>query len=162
MNFRTNAFMNSLRAYVALGCYPLSEMSSVEELSYIEETARAVVLLSGTNRSFTVFHAYNSHSVEMGNIIYALNRMGMKVEPVKEAVFQQRLREGLADEALNRYLSPLVDYDLDDEENLEEIPAENSFTINALYHLGFQWTITDLNIIETMIEALRTLGFFDM
>ena len=141
MNFRTNAFMNTLRAYVALGCYPLAEMSGTEELSYIEETARAVVLLSGTNRSFTVFHAYNSHTVEMGNIIYALNRMGLKVEPVKEAVFQQRLREGLANEATNQYLSPLVNYDLDDGDSLEEIPAENSFTINALYHLGFQCVI---------------------
>ena len=162
MNFRTNAFMNSLRAYVALGCYPLNEMSNTEDISYIEETARAVVLLSGTNRPFTIFHAYNSHTVEMGNIIYAMNRMGLKVEPVKEDVFQQRLRERLADEAVNRYLSPLVDYDLDDDEDLEEIPAENSFTINALYHLGFKWTITDMNIIETMIEALRTLGFFDI
>ena len=88
--------------------------------------------------------------------------MGLTVEPVKEAVFQKRLREGLADDALNRYLSPLVDYDLDDEENLEVIPAENEFTINALYHLGFRWTITDMNIIDTMIETLRTLGFFDL
>ena len=162
MNFRTNAFMNTFRAYVALGCYPLSEMSSTEELSYIEETSRAVVLLSGTNSSFTVFHAFNSHTVEMGNIILGLNQMGLTVEPVKEAVFQKRLREGLADDALNRYLSPLVDYDLDDEENLEVIPAENEFTINALYHLGFRWTITDMNIIDTMIETLRTLGFFDL
>ena len=161
MNFRTNAFMNSLRAYAVLGCYPNSAMSETEEISNIDETARAVVLLSGTDRAFTVFHAYNVHRVVMGDIIYAMNVCGIPVAGVSGDEYSRRLREGLAREDINSYLSTLVGYDLDDDEVREEIPADNQFTVNALYRLGMRWTITDLPVLEKMIEALKTLGFFD-
>ena len=160
MNFRTNAFMNTLRAYAALHCYPASGMSGKIEFSYIDETARAVVLLSGTGGPFTVFHAYNSHTVEMGDIIYAMNDLGIRIDVVKDAEFRKRLREGLADDGINHFLSPLVDYDLSDDDNRTEIPVENGFTINALYRLGFRWEITDIAGIERMLHALDTLGFF--
>ena len=162
MNFRTNAFMNSLRAYAVLGCYPLPAMSDTEEISYIDETARAVVLLAGTNRQFTVFHAYNSHSIEMGSIIRSMKALDIKIEVVKNAEFERRLRAGLANEKTNHYLAPLVNYSLTDDDQREEIPAENYFTTNVLYHLDFAWTITDLEIIKKMIESLNTLGFFDV
>lgn len=162
MNFQTNAFMNSLRAYAALGCYPLPAMSETEEISYIDEAARAVVLLSGANQKFTVFHAYNSHTVEMGNIIRSMNEMGIHIDVVTNAAFERRIQMGLANEKINRYLAPLVNYSLTDEDQREEIPAENYFTTNALYHLGFAWTITDLDFIKKMIESMRTLGFFDV
>ena len=162
MNFSTNAFMNSLRAYAVLGCYPLTAMSDTEEISYIDEAARTVVLLSGVNRPFTVFHAYNSHTVEMGNIISSMNALGIRIEVVKDAEFKKRLQAGLADDTINRYLSPLVNYSMTDDDVREEITAENFFTTNALYHLGFAWTITDLKIIGKMIESMKTLGFFDI
>ena len=161
MNFRTNAFMNSLRSYAVLGCYPVGAMSDTEELSNIDETARAVVLLSGTNRAFTVFHAYNVHRIVMGDIIYAMNACGIPVAAVSGEEFSRRLREGLAREDINSYLSTLVDYDLDDDEAREEIPTDNCFTVNALYRLGMRWTITDLSILEKMIEAQKSLGFFE-
>ena len=161
MNFLTNATMNTLRAYSVLGCFPVGEMSNSMEFSYIDETARAVVLLSGTDRAFTVFHAYNGHSVEMGDIIYAMNACGLTVKSVTEEEYSKRLKEGLKSENINSYLATLVGYDLDDDEIREEIPADNHFTINALYKLGHRFTITDLNVIEKMIEAMKSLDFFD-
>ena len=161
MNFRTNAFINQLRAHAVLGCYPASAMSDRLDLSYIDETARAVVLLSGTNRSFTVFHAFNGHTVEMGDIIHVMNACGIPVACVTDAEFTRRLRKGLGREEINAWLSTLVGYDLDDDDIREEIPVDNRFTVNALYRLGLRWTITDLPLIEKMIVSQKTLGFFD-
>jgi thioester reductase-like protein len=161
MNFRTNAFMNSLRAYAVLGAYPCNALSETVEFSFVDETARAVVLLSGTGRDFTVFHAYNAHTVEMGDIIQTLNDCGIAVENVSYEEFDRRLREGLTREDINSYLSTLVGYDLDDDADRVEIPPNNRFTVNALYRLGMRWTISDLSVIKRMIRSLKTLGFFD-
>ncbi|MCR5650212.1 MAG: amino acid adenylation domain-containing protein [Lachnospiraceae bacterium] len=161
MNFLTNAFMNTLRAYAVLGCYPTDALSDMEEMSYIDEAARAVVLLSGTGSEFTVFHAYNGHKVEMGDIIYAMNACGISVSGVPRAEFAERLHDYLGREDVNRYLSTLVNYDLDDDDNLIEIDYDNRFTVNALYRLGLHWTITDMKVLEKMIRSLQTLGFFD-
>ena len=162
MNFRTNAFMNELRAYAVLGAYPYNALSDTVEFSYIDETARAVVLLSGTGRDFTVFHAYNSHSAEMGNVIQAMNACGISVEYVSYEEFDRRLKAGLAREDINMYLSTLVDYDLGDAGDWEEIPSDNHYTVNALYRLGMSWTVSDMpSLIEQMINAQKSLGFFD-
>lgn len=161
INFSTNAFMNTLRAYAVLDCYPFVGMSETVELSYIDETARAVVLLSGTGREFTVFHAYNGYTVKMGDIVAAMNHCGIPVECVTMEEFKQRLREGLAREDINGYLSVLVRYGREDGVEIEATPTDNRFTLNALYRLGFHWTITDMTLIEQMLGALKTLGFFD-
>ena len=38
---------------------------------------------------------------------------------------------------------------------------DNSFTVKALYHLGFSWPLTAEKYIERAINALYKLGFFD-
>ncbi|MBQ8092752.1 MAG: amino acid adenylation domain-containing protein, partial [Clostridia bacterium] len=161
MNFKTNAFMNTLRAYAVLGCYPDNAMSDMEEVSYIDETARAVVLLSGTDSAFTVFHAYNSHSVEMGDIIHAMNICGVPVKGVTAEEYNTRLHDCLGRDDINSYLSTLVGYDINDGLIREEIQADNHFTTNALYRLGMHWTITDMSVLVKMIDSLKALGFFD-
>jgi thioester reductase-like protein len=162
MNFNTNNFMATLKSHVALGCFPMSEMDEQDEFSPIDETARAIVLLAGTDRKFTVFHPHNSHTVEMGNIIRAMQECGLAIDVVDDERFSARLREALADDAINAYVSPLVNYNLDDDEIRFENPSTNRFTIKALYRLGFQWSITETRYLNQAIEMMQMLGFFDM
>ena len=162
VNFRTNAFMNSLKAYAVLGCFPMSLMSEKEDLSYVDETARAIIALSGTGSSFTVFHAYNSHAVEMGDLVNSMNELGISVRPVTDAEFERRLQEGLLNDKISHYLSPLIEYDLSGDNKYTEVCVDNSFTTNVLYALGFGWTITDRRIIRRMLEVMLSLGFFDL
>ena len=162
MNFRTNAFMNTLRAYFTLGSIPIDQLDEQVEMSYIDETARAIVLLSGTDRKYTVFHPYNTHSVEMGDIILCMNNLGIHVSAVSDDVFAERLSHAMRRENINRYLSPLVDYDMEDDDQRREIPADNRFTTKALYRLGFHWTLTDMGFVERMLHVMDTNGFFDL
>ena len=161
-NFTTNNFMNTLRSYVALGCFPVSELDEREEFSPIDETARAILLLAGAPSEFTVFHVLNSHTVEMGNVILAMQRCGYDIEIVTEGEFQSRLRDALARDDVNAYVAPLVNYRLDDDEMRYELSSDNSFTIKALYRLGFQWSITDMGYLEAAIRMIGLLGFFEM
>ena len=161
INFKTNNFMNTLKAYVVLGCFPVQEMDENDEFSPIDEVAKATVLLSGTNKEFTVFHAYNSHLIEMGDLVQALNDNGLKVDVVHEKVYKDRLRSALADDSVNSSVSPLVNYKTDNDENICENDVDNTFTIKALYRLGFRWSITDMDYIDSVILMLKTLGFFE-
>jgi len=162
INFTTNNFMNTLKAYVVLGCFPVQDMDEEDEFSPIDEVAKATVLLAGTNREFTVFHAYNSHTIEMGDLVQALNDNGMRLDIVDEKEFNERLHKALMDERINRFVSPLVNYKTDNDENIIENDVDNKFTLKALYRLGFHWHITDNEYIENAIAMLKTLGFFDI
>ncbi|MCR4762043.1 MAG: amino acid adenylation domain-containing protein [Lachnospiraceae bacterium] len=162
INFKTNNFMNTLKSYVVLGCFPVQEMDEMDEFSPIDEVARATVLLAGTNSEFTVFHAYNSHTIRMGDLVQALNDNELKVDVVDEKDFNERLRRALADERINRFVSPLVNYKTDHDERIVENDVDNEFTVKALYRLGFNWNITDREYIDHAIAMLKTLGFFDI
>ncbi|MBR4577355.1 MAG: SDR family oxidoreductase, partial [Clostridia bacterium] len=161
INFRKNSFMNSLRAYAALGCFPYSGMDEQEDFSPIDETAQHVIRLAGTPSSFTVFHVYNSHTVDMADVIAAMESCGILLELVTDEVFDSRLKQGLADDKINALLSPLVNYDLTDDELRREIPCDNRFTVQALSRLNARWSITDMDYLEKMIRMLQKLGFFD-
>ena len=162
VNFATNNFMSTLRSYAALGSFPVDEMDEQDEFSPIDEVARAIVLLAGTDKKFTVFHAYNSHTVEMGNIILAMQQCGIAIDVVEPDEFVRRLRTALADDAINAYVSPLVNYNLDDNETRYELESDNRFTVKALYRLGFQWSITELGYLNKAIDMMQMLGFFDL
>ncbi|MBO7662642.1 MAG: SDR family oxidoreductase, partial [Clostridia bacterium] len=162
INFRTNSFMNSLRAYVTLGCFPYSGMDEQVDFSPIDETARYIVRLAGTPAEFTVFHVYNSHSVDMADVLEAMKRCGIEIRPVTDEEFTERLNKGLADDRINSMISPLVDYDLTDDELRGDIPCDNRFTVQALSRLGERWSITDMDYLEKMIQMLQLLGFFDI
>jgi len=155
VNFHTNNFMN------ALGCFPVQDLDEVDEFSPIDEVAKAIVTLSGTGKEFNVFHVYNSHSVEMGDIIYALKDMGYNIDIVDESEFNDRLREMISDENMNQYVSPLINYNMDDDDIRAENDSDNSFTVKALYRLGFKWSLTSTDYIETTMDMLSTFGFFE-
>jgi len=153
--------MNTIKAYVALGCFPVQDLDEVDEFSPIDEVAKAIVTLSGTGKEFNVFHVYNSHSVEMGDIIYALKDMGYNIDIVDESEFNDRLREMISDENMNQYVSPLINYNMDDDDIRAENDSDNSFTVKALYRLGFKWSLTSTDYIETTMDMLSTFGFFE-
>jgi hypothetical protein len=66
------------------------------------------------------------------------------------------------DDRINSFVSPLVNYKTDNDENIRENDVDNVFTVKALYRLGFHWNITDKEYIENAIVMLKTLGFFDI
>ena len=98
----------------------------------------------------------------MGDLVQSLNDNDLKVDVVDEEVFNDRLNEALSDDRINSCVSPLVNYRTDNDENIRENDVDNSFTVKALYRLGFRWHITDMEYINNVIEMLKTLGFFDV
>lgn len=162
INSVTNGFMRNLRAYAAIGKFPVSLMDDIVEFSPIDFTAAAVMCLAGTNSKFTVYHACNGHKVEMGDVIEALNSCSIKIDVVKDSEFSTALNEALRDDKKNMLVSGLISYLSSDKEKSEAyIGYNNSFTNKALYRLGFKWPITNETYLKNAFEALATLGYFE-
>ncbi|MBQ7153882.1 MAG: SDR family oxidoreductase, partial [Clostridia bacterium] len=161
INSITNSFIKSLRAYEALGYFPVSACDETVDFSPIDEVARAVVLLATTDSKFTVFHAANSHEVQMGDIIEEMNRNGFTIKIVPDEEFAQRLSDFMRNSERNMLVSSLLTYSSSDHHVHTFIKSDNSFTVKALYRLGFKWPITDAEYLHRIIGGLKTLRFFE-
>ena len=161
INFVTNNFMRSLRAYAKLGVIPVDALDRPVEFSPIDCTAAAVVALSVTDRQFTVFHATNGHRVQMGDVVESLNRIGVPLKTVSTAQFRQKFNEAMSDEKMNEILSPLISYKGSTGEAVQfYIGHDNGFTTSMLYHLGFKWPIINEDYLDNAFEALEGFEFF--
>ena len=160
INYSTNGFMKRLRAYSIIKKFPVGSMDSVAEFSPIDTTAKAVVTLAGTNDKFTVFHAYNCHHVHMANVLSVMKKHGLEIDVVGDEEFAECFNELLSDEKRNMEISSLIAYMNSGKSNRRYVGWDNSFTIKALYRLGFSWPLTSEKYIEQAVNALSTLGFF--
>jgi hypothetical protein len=135
-------------------------LDGVAEFSPIDSTAKAVITLAGTPDKFTVFHAYNCHHVHMANVLSVMKEYGMLIDVVEDEEFNESFNALLADESRNMEISSLIAYMNSGKSNRRYVGWENTFTIKALYRLGFAWPLTDEKYIHRAVKALATLGFF--
>lgn len=156
-NMRTNAFLNGLRGFVNIGKSPLSHSTDPMSFSPIDCTARAVVLLAGTNDMFTAFHADSRARFDEMKVIDAINRCGITVKPVQDEEYYADFNRMMSDPEKNEKVSALLTNDRPD---MHMVVTENRFTANVLYRLGFSWPFIDDNYLETLIRSLDTLDFF--
>ena len=155
INFITNGFLRSLRGYQAVGKFPIGGMHEVTEFSPIDSTALAVLRLVQTDRRFTVFHACNSHHIYMADLIYAMRNHGFKIDIVED------VKEFAKDSKDSDVVSGLIAYTSHNENEIYTLDYSNRFTAQVLYRLDYKWPVTDDRYLESAIEALDRLAFFD-
>ncbi|MBE6519057.1 MAG: amino acid adenylation domain-containing protein [Thermoplasmata archaeon] len=160
INFDTNAFMKQMRSYVKLGFFSVTDMDIEVEFSPIDMVAKAVVILAGTPDQFTVFHVNNCHKVHMANVLKVMRDNDMPVEVVSKKVFDQRFMEALKDESKGEYVSGLISYLGNAGESRRFIAADETYSIKALYRLGFSWPIISEQYIDRAFKALKSMRFF--
>lgn len=157
INMRSNAFLNALRGFVAIGKCPISHSTDPMSFSPIDCTARAVVLLAGTNDKFTAFNADNRYSFDEMKLVDAVNQCGLPIIPVPDEEYYSDFYRMMADPELNKRVSALLTNDRPD---VHVVNTDNRFTANILYRLGFSWPFIDDTYLTKVIEALSSMGFF--
>ncbi|MCR4875912.1 MAG: amino acid adenylation domain-containing protein [Clostridiales bacterium] len=156
VNFRSNAFIRSLASYKAIGAVPYAMLTAETDFSEIDMTARAILLLSGTDREFTVFHPVNNHTVTYADIVYAMREYGFSVDTVEDEEFSRRMAEaGDSSGALIAYNSR------EGAERRYMLDQSCAYTTSALCRLGFKWPVSGEKYIEQMIKALDELIMFE-
>ena len=158
INFTTNAFMNGIRGFATLGKCPISHATDPMSVSPIDMTARAVVLLAGTNDMFTAFNADSRFLFDEWQMIEAANRAGIKITPVPDEEYYADYRRMLGDPKMNARLQGLMTNDRPD---LHGVETENKFTANVLYRLGFSWPLPSEEYLEKALTCLLDVGYFE-
>lgn len=161
-NFRSNAFMGRLRAYLALGCVPYSHLDSSCEFTPVDQLAHSILELATAPEANIVFHPLNNHHVPMADVIDVLNEiLPQKIECVEPEQFSQRLSEAMGAETDKvTLLQPLVAYQSADGDTAY-IGCSTGFTTEILFRLGFRWSPTSTAYIRNFIVAIAGLGYFD-
>lgn len=161
INFLTNGFMRTLKAYKKIGKFPMGQMHAPVEFSPIDSTAEAILTLAACKAPYTVFHAYNDHKVYMADVVYAMQAYGFPIEVVSDGAFDAALKSMEQDAANSETVLGLIAYASSDGIPRYEIAAENEFTVELLYRMQYKWPIIDDAYLKNVMKALDTLGFFD-
>ena len=163
INFRSNTFMGKLKAYHVLGCVPYSIDCGFSEFSPINEVADAIIRLSLTPDGCTVFHPVNVHWPPLGDVIECMNHLGLKIERVEDDVFAERLDKAMTDEGTSAFMQSLVGYKntVDGKFIVNNTCDVNHYTAQVLLRLGFRWSYTSWDYVESYLRNLIGLGVFD-
>jgi amino acid adenylation domain-containing protein len=162
INFQTNSSMGRIRVYDMLGCYPYEMTDTPMEFSPINETAKAIVMLSETPQECCLFHPYNNHSVHFGDVMAELKQVGKAPVQVETEEFNQALEAAKQDPEKAKKLSSLLAYqDMAHGQKAVFINPENQYTTQVLYRLGFRWSSTSWDYVDQMLETIGGFGYFE-
>jgi thioester reductase-like protein len=163
INFQTNSAMGRIRVYQMLGCYPYELTGAPMEFSPINEVAKAIVLLSQTPQSCCLFHPFNDHYVHFGDVLAELGKIGEAPRQVETEAFGEALEAAKQDPEKAKRLSSLIAYqDMAHGQKAVMIPADNQYTSQVLYRLGFHWSSTSWDYVDQMLEAIAGFGYFEL
>mgnify|MGYP003290491289 CR=1 FL=1 len=158
-NMETNMFMSGIRGFAVMGKYPISHMTDPMRFSPVDCTAKAIVLLSGTNDKFTAFNCDNRYGFDEMKIIDACNRNGITILPEKDEIYYEEFRNKLGEDGVNARLNGLAAYDIKD---AHAVDTDNLFTTNILYRIGFSWPLVDDTYLDRAINSIMTLDYFNV
>ncbi len=163
-NLRANTTMGRIKAYRMLEAFPYAMLQSRMEFSPIDETARAMVLLSRTPRENSVFNVSNDHLLPMDDILSRIRCAdGSPISYVEYDEFMRRMKEAEADPAKAEVLSSIVAYSATpggEAVTMNLVPTD--FTMQVLHRMGFRWNSTSDDYVDQVFSMLDSLRYFDL
>jgi thioester reductase-like protein len=161
-NFKTNSFMGRLKVFYMLGCCPYDGYDEHTEMSPIDETAKAVVLLASTPKECTVFQPFNNHTELLGDVLCLMKDVGRDMKFVEDDAFQQAIDEAGQDPEKAKLLAAMIAYqDVTHGRKAAVIQRDNRYTCTVLHRLGFHWSDTSREYIVQMLRQIAAFGFFE-
>ncbi len=155
--------MGRLRAYVAIGAFPYSMMGFPVKLAPIDDTAEAIVRLCTTPDKCCIFHPLNNHVVPLGDIIMQMQEIGLPIRLVEDDEFASMLSAAENDPEKASFLTTLLAYEnKDSSRSVEMIRTDSEYTTQVLYRLGFKWSMTPHSYMNSFLQALEGLRFFEI
>ncbi|MBO5549094.1 MAG: amino acid adenylation domain-containing protein [Prevotella sp.] len=162
INYQTNSYMNTLKAFRTIGVIGYDDLNVETEFSPIDCVAKAVLTLAQTPDDCVCFQPLNPHRPLMGDIIHAMNDMGYSIRGAENEEVADALQQALADEKTNAAVSSLIAYNSND--GSQEIGLDSldiTYTSSILERLGFSWPETGRAYIRRFLEKLNEKGFFN-
>ncbi len=160
-NFNTNSYMGRLKVFHMLGCCPYDSYDEHTEMSPIDETAKAVVLLASTPKECTMFQPFNNHTELLGDVLRLMEKVGREMRFVEDDEFEQTVATAGQDPEKAKLLSAILAYqDVAHGQKTAVIERDNRYTCSVLHRLGFHWSDTSSEYIVQMMRKIAAFGFF--
>ncbi|MCL2684634.1 MAG: SDR family oxidoreductase, partial [Synergistaceae bacterium] len=162
INAQTNSFLGGLRAYLTLGCFPYSACLERVELSPIDCTAKAVLLLADAPPECVVFHPFSNYTFCMGDVVEAMRDEGLEIAFVEDETFERALAEAMKDKSRAEKLVSLIAY-----QNVAQgraafmLGASNDYTTHALRRMNWRWPEPTSDYLHAFLRGMISLGYFD-
>jgi amino acid adenylation domain-containing protein/thioester reductase-like protein len=160
INFNTNNFLATLRAYVVIGMIPYEALDQRFEFSPIDEVASAIMQLAQTPKECMVFHPSNTHRQFLSDILMGFAESGITLKRVEKEEFQQALEKMMENPDLVTLLRPLMAYDMGSGHQTRWIEAANDYTTQVLYRMGFQWPPTAADYVHRFVDTIVGFDYF--
>ena len=160
INFNTNNFLATLRAYVLIGMVPYEALDQRFEFSPVDEVARAIMQLVQTPKACMLFHPSNTHRQFLSDILMGFAEAGITLRRVENEEFQQALEKMMENPDLVTLLRPLMAYDMGAGHKTRWIEAANDYTTQVLYRLGFQWPPTAADYVHRFVDTITGFDYF--
>ncbi len=161
-NFNTNSYMGRLKVFHTLGCCPYDGYDEYTEMSPIDETAKAVVLLASTPKECTVFQPFNNHTELLGDVLQLMEKVGREMHFVEADEFEQTVAVAGQDPEKAKQLAAILAYqDVAHGQKTAIIERDNRYTCSVLHRLGFHWSDTSSEYIIQMLRQIAAFGFFE-
>ena len=161
LNYRTNTYMNSLRAMAELGMIGYDTLNEPTEFSPIDAVAKAVLALAETPDDCVCFMPMNPHRPLTGDVIREMGAMGHPVRGAEDGEFSRTLQEALADERRSEAVSCLIAYDSKEDVQAVGLDSmDHTYTTGVLERLGFFWPETGSAYIRRFLEKLDQKNYF--
>ena len=160
INFNTNNFLATLRAYVVIGMVPYEALDRRFEFSPIDEVASAILKLAQTPKECIVFHPNNTHRQFLSDILMGFELSGLTLRRVETEEFQQALSRMMENQDLVTLLRPLMAYNVSSKHTMRWIESTNEYTTQVLYRMGFQWPPTAADYVHRFVDTIVGFDYF--
>ena len=160
-NYADNAFLKRIKAILDLGCLPEYPASAYAEFTPVDAAAEAVVKITEyMNDRYTVFHVYSNRNLYFDRMLTYLTRLGHPLTVLSGAEFAGRIQATL--NTAHEYIFEALSNQLNLDDMLQfdsNIHIENSFTVQYLRNVGFEWPEIDYVYIEGYLQYFEKLGY---
>ena len=161
-NYTENAFLKRFKAFVELGCIPDYLCDLQIEFSPVDDTAKAIVMLSRhMGKEYSVFHLNSDKGVTFTDIVHWLNMSGYRFDIVSNDDFQPILLSTLFSQA-NEYIYESLQNDISHSGKIKydsNIHIDSTFTMSVLDKLGFSWSVIGYEYINAYLQYFIDLGY---
>ncbi|MBR4554047.1 MAG: amino acid adenylation domain-containing protein [Ruminococcus sp.] len=162
INFRSNGFISRLKAYVTMHMMPYAKMLQKVEFSPIDVTAKAIVSLASSPKECCLFNCYNNHTVTYADILRTANENGLGIKPAEDQRFAEALEEAMHDSEKQKGLYGLVTtVGMGTKKERILTPVSNDYTVLALCNDNIYWPILSENYLDSFVDFLKGMGYWD-
>jgi thioester reductase-like protein len=157
-NIENNAFYAVMRGIIKVGFFS-ENMKNIEfNLSFVNHTARAIVLLLSRRFHKETFHIANPHTIHMKEMEAFLKRLGFTIKNWPEV--RKEFARGEADREYENIIERVkLDAWAWEEKPVTLTVPKVDRTVKLLEQLGFKWPGVTEAHIKRMMDWCREVGF---